>query len=463
MFQGAVWGARKLAGWLGVGFVVAHGAGAAELKLITLDPGHFHAALFQREMLPGIAEEVAVYAPLGPDLTAHLNRVAQFNLRGENPTHWRMRVYAGADFQERMLGEGPGQLVVMSGRNRGKIHRLLACARSGLHVLADKPWIIEPEDFAALETALRTATEKRVIIFDAMTQRFEISVMLQRALVNDPLIFGQPLTGSLDEPAVTIESLHHLFKEVNGVPNLRPAWFFDIAEQGEGLADVGTHLVDQVAWVLFPEQAIVWNKEVQVLRGRRWPTPLTLAEFQRVTGEKGFPVSLRAAAKDNRLDYFCNNSVDYQLRGVHVRLQATWDFAAPPGKKDTELAVFRGGRSRVEIRQGDEENYRPEVYVVPSSAPDRVAVLKALRERLSVLEKDWPGLAIEEQAERLRILIPEKLRVSHEAHFALVAQRFLDYVSNPGKLPAWESANLLAKYYITTQGVALARKHPATP
>lgn len=464
MFRGAVRVARKLAVWLGVGIVVvARGAAAADLKLITLDPGHFHAALFQREMLPGISEEAFIYAPLGPDLTAHLNRVAQFNLRKENPTHWRMRVYAGADFQERMLVERAGQFVVMSGRNRGKINRILDCARSGLHVLADKPWIIEPEDFTALETALRIAKEKRVIVFDAMTQRFEISVMLQRALVNDPLFFGQPLTGSLNEPAVTIESLHHLFKEVNGVPNLRPAWFFDIAEQGEGLTDVGTHLVDQVAWVLFPEQAVVWEKEVQVLRGRRWPTSLTLAEFQRVTGEKEFPASLRAAARDNRLDYFCNNSVDYQLRGVHVRLQATWDFAAPPGKKDTELAIFRGSRARVEIRQGAEENYRPEVYVVPGAAPDRMAVLKALRERLSVLEKDWPGLAIEEQAERFRLLIPEKFRVSHEAHFALVAQRFLDYVRNPGKLPTWEKPNLLAKYFVTTRGVELARKDSVKP
>ena len=198
-----------------------------------------------------------------------------------------------------------------------------------------------------------------------------------------------------------------------------------------------------------------------VLRGQRWPTTLTLAEFQRVTGEKDFPSSLRAVARDNRLDYFCNNSVDYQLRGVHVRLQATWDFAAPPGKKDTELAVFRGSRARVEIRQGAEENYRPEVYVAPASASERAAVRTALRERLNALEKDWPGLAIEEQADRFRIVIPEKFRVSHEAHFALVAQRFLDYVRNPEKLPAWEKANLLAKYYITTQGVALARKHPA--
>ena len=463
MFPRAVWGVRRLAVWLGAGFVFACGAVGADLKLITLDPGHFHAALFQREMLPGLAEDVSVYAPLGPDLTAHLNRVAQFNLRKDNPTHWRLRVYAGPDFQERMLGERPGQIVVMSGRNRGKIARMLDCARAGLHVLADKPWIIEAEDLPKLEKALNTAEAQRVILFDAMTQRFEISVILQRALVNDPEIFGQPLKGTLADPAVKLESLHYLFKEVSGVPNLRPAWFFDILEQGEGLTDVGTHLADLAAWILFPGQAIAYRDEIQVLRGTRWPTSLSLAEFQRVTGEKEFPASLQPVLKGGKLDYFCNNTVNYTLRGVQVRLQTTWEFAAPPGKKDTELSVFSGSRARVEVRQGAEENFRPEVNVLPNTETDRPVVLAALKQRLTALERDWPGLAVEEQGGRFRVLIPDRFRITHEAHFALVAQQFLAYVREPAKLPAWEKPNLLAKYFVTTRGVELARENSVKP
>jgi len=45
-----------------------------EFRLITLDPGHFHAGLIQKEMYDGVAIRVAVYAPLTPDLTEHLNR-----------------------------------------------------------------------------------------------------------------------------------------------------------------------------------------------------------------------------------------------------------------------------------------------------------------------------------------------------------------------------------------------------
>src|ERR1035441_10783581 len=92
-----------------------------EFRLITLDPGHFHAALIQKEMYSGVSQRVAVYAPLGPDLIEHLNRVARFNLRRENPTCWELDIHAAPDFLERMIQERPGDIVVLSGRNRGKM------------------------------------------------------------------------------------------------------------------------------------------------------------------------------------------------------------------------------------------------------------------------------------------------------------------------------------------------------
>lgn len=431
--------------------------------MATLDPGHFHAALFQRQMLPGLAEEAFVYAPLGPDVAAHLARVAAFNARQENPTHWRLRVYTGPDFLERMLNERRAGIVVMSGRNRGKIERILSCVRAGLHVLADKPWIIEEQDLPKLRAALDAAEAGRVIAYDAMTQRFEITAIIQRALVTDPEIFGARLPGSLDEPAVSIASLHYLFKEVAGVPNLRPAWFFDIGEQGEGLTDVGTHLVDMVQWVLFPDQALHCETDIHVLRATRWPTVLNLAEFQRVTGEKSCPGAMQPAVSTDKLEYFCNNMVEYTLRGLHVRVQATWDLAAPPGKKDTEAVIFQGSRARIEVRQDPESGYVRQVYVVPSSDSVIPVVRAAVRRRIAALQKEWPGVAVEEQAPGFRIVIPERFRASHEEHFALVTRRFLEYIRNPQSLPAWEKPNMFSKYYVTTRGVALARPHPAKP
>src|SRR5579862_2258255 len=110
------------------------------VRLMTLDPGHFHAALVQKEMDPGIARRVDVYAPLGPDLSEHLNRIARFNSRAGQPTSWEVEVHASADFLDRMIAERPGNVVVLSGRNRRKIDYILAAVRAGFHVLADKPW-----------------------------------------------------------------------------------------------------------------------------------------------------------------------------------------------------------------------------------------------------------------------------------------------------------------------------------
>ena len=118
-----------------------------ELRLITLDPAHFHAALVQKQMYAGVSPQAAVYAPLGFDLTEHLIRVARFNLRAEDPTTWNLEIHAGDNFLERMSQERPGNVVVLSGRNSAKIQRILHCLDRGMHVLADKPWILEPADF----------------------------------------------------------------------------------------------------------------------------------------------------------------------------------------------------------------------------------------------------------------------------------------------------------------------------
>ncbi len=431
------------------------------MKLITLDPGHFHAALFQREMLPGVAEKAYVYAPIGPDLTAYLNRVAQFNLRRENPTRWKLEVRTGTNYFERMLAERHGNVVVLSGKNQGKIDRILGIVRARLNVLADKPWIIEPEAFPKLQAALDTANKRRVIAYDAMTERFEISSLLQRELVKDRGIFGEPLNGTTNEPAVYMESVHYLMKEVGGVPNLRPVWFFDIRQQGEGLADVGTHLVERAQWTLFPDEAIDYPYDIRVLHGSRWPMLLTREQFQRVTGASEFPEFLHGALKSDQLEYFCNNRVSYSLRGIHVTLVVRWEFEAQPGATDWQLAIFRGNKSRVEVRQSKEEQYQPELFVVPAKAEDKATVGAALKNKIAALQKPYPGLTLEERDEHFHIAIPEALRTGHEAHFALVCRRFLDYVRHPKSLPAWEKPNMLAKYYVTTQGIELARKHGA--
>ena len=432
-------------------------AEAPLVRLITLDPGHFHAGLIQKEMYPGVSDVVHVYAPLGPDLTAHLNRIALFNLRKDDPTRWKLEIHTSNDPLERMLLEKPGNVVVLSGRNHVKIDRILASVKAGLHVLADKPWIIAAADLPKLEEALDTAERNGVVAYDIMTERFEITTILQKALVNDPAVIGTLSNGTVDEPGVFMESVHYLMKTVAGVPNLRPAWFFDIDQQGEALADVGTHLVDLIPWMLFPDRPI-HRDDIRLHASKRFPTIMTRGEFNRVTGRTGdFPDFLSGSVNGDRLEYFCNTDVSYSVRGVHARLKVLWGYEAQAGAGDTHFAVVRGSRARIEVRQGAEQKYRPELFVVP--APGESAdVLAAVQRRVAALQSSYPGVALAQSGGQIHISIPDKYRTGHEAHFAEVTRKFLGYLSAPRTLPAWEKANMLAKYFVTTRGVELSRR-----
>jgi predicted dehydrogenase len=450
--------AAVAAGLLLAGGAVSAPAQDAPVRLMTLDPGHFHAGLIQKESYPGVAETVHVFAPLGPDLLAHLGRVTAFNRRAESPTHWRLEVHAGPDPLARMLREKPGNVVVISGRNKGKIDAILASVEGGLNALVDKPWVIEAADFPKLERALELAQQKGLVAYDIMTERHEVTSILQRELVQDAAVTGSIGPGTDAEPAIEMESVHHLMKVVAGSVNVRPAWFFDTAEQGEALGDVATHLVDLVPFILFPGQPIDHHSQLQVTAARRWPTVLDRAQLLRLTGEKALPAELESSLKDGKLDYFANGEVSYTIRGLHTRLTALWNYEAPEGGGDTHRAVVRGSLARVEILQGAAQKWLPELYVVPVKPADKAAVRAALDTRLAALAMAYPGLTVEDEGARLRVGIPARFRVGHEAHFAQVTQEFLGYLKSPASLPAWEKANMLAKYYVTTKAVELSRR-----
>ena len=58
----------------------------------------------------------------------------------------------------------------------------------------------------------------------------------------------------------------------------------------------------------------------------------------------------------------------------------------------------------------------------------------------------------------MRVTLPDVLRTGHEAHFAEVTTRFLEYLKHPASLPVWEKANMRAKYALTTRGAALSKQ-----
>jgi hypothetical protein len=214
---------------------------------------------------------------------------------------------------------------------------------------------------------------------------------------------------------------------------------------------VGVHLVDLVQWMVFPEQVIDYRKDVNVLSGKRWPTVMTRDEFKRVTGEPNFPAYLAGNVKGDNLEYFCNGSMTYALRGVHAKLDVIWNYEAPAGGGDTHIAWFKGTKSRIDVRQAQAHT----VHVIPNEASQKAEVLAALRKKVAALQAKYPGVAVVDEGDKLLVTFPDKYRDGHEAHFAQVAKRFFEYLRDPKRLPAWEKPNMLAKYYTTTRGLEM--------
>ena len=116
-----------------------------ETSLVVVDPGHFHATLVQQQMYPELSPVVRVYAPLGPDLIAYFSRIARFNRRPQAATDWRLDIHAGPDFLDRIRDEPPGGVAIFSGRNRGKIDRIIAALETGLHCSQTSPRSSSPQ------------------------------------------------------------------------------------------------------------------------------------------------------------------------------------------------------------------------------------------------------------------------------------------------------------------------------
>ena len=57
----------------------------SKVKLMTLDPGHFHAALVHKTMYPQVDSTIYVFAPEGPEVKDFLNKIEQYNTRARIP------------------------------------------------------------------------------------------------------------------------------------------------------------------------------------------------------------------------------------------------------------------------------------------------------------------------------------------------------------------------------------------
>ena len=430
---------------------------SCEVRLITLDPGHFHAALVQKSSYPQVCKDVYVYAPEGDDLKEHLNRIDGYNTRAESPTEWLEIIYTGPDFLEKMLSEKKGNVMVTAGNNGKKTAYLKAALSAGLNVLADKPMAIKVSDFNELKECFDIAGRKGVLLYDIMTERFEITTILQKEFSLISGVFGVQQAGTPDDPGIVKESVHHFLKTVSGNPLIRPAWFFDVGQQGAGIVDVTTHLVDLVQWECFPGQIIDYTKDVQLLDANTWTTAMTLAEFQVVTGKATFPDYLKKDVRDDVLYVYSNGDITYRIKDVTAKVSVIWNYTYPEGGGDTHYSIMKGSKSHLIIEQGKEQGYKPVLTIKAVKGTEPAPFEKELTEALKIITAKYPGVSITKQGEDAwKVEVPEIYHNGHEAHFGQVTENFLKYLSE-GALPEWEVPNMIAKYYITTHALEMAK------
>jgi predicted dehydrogenase len=426
------------------------------VQLITVDPGHFHAALVQKSMFDNVDSVVHVYAPEGTDIQLHLNRINGFNSREEFPTRWNEVVYTGKDFFEKMLNERSGNVVVLSGNNLKKTEYISKSLNSGLNILADKPMIINAKDFGALQQSFETAGKSGLLLYDIMTERYEITTILQREFSMMPDLFGTLEEGAPDKPSVTKESVHHFYKYVSGSVLTRPAWFMDVSQQGEGMVDVTTHLVDLVQWECFPEQIVDYQKDIQINKVVRTPTEMTLSQFKAITKLDAFPDYLKKdVVNDTVLKVYSNGEINYKLKNVHAKVSVIWNYQAPEGAGDTHYSIMRGTKANLIIKQGEEQKYKPTLYVQPVSNNGNFEPI--LVDQVSQLQTKYPGIGLVKTDTGWEITIPDSYKEGHEAHFGRVMEKFLEYLQNKN-IPEWEVPNMLAKYYTTTKALEMAKQ-----
>lgn len=431
-----------------------------EIQLIVVAPGHFHANLLQKSSMPQVNDSVFVYAPAeDAGLKQYLSAIESFNQRDKDPTNWQTIVYTGGDFLNKMVTDKKGNVVILAGNNKEKTGYILSAVDASLNVLSDKPMAIKREDFHLLQEAYANAEAHNVLLYDMMTERYDLLNIIEKKLINNQDFFGELQTGTPEDPAVYMESVHHFYKEVSGAPLIRPAWYYDVEQQGEGIADVTTHLIDLLFWKCFSNQSIEYIRDIGNISSTHWPTEITLAQFTKSTGETSFPDYLQKYLDNSILKVYANGTVNFDVKNRAIGLKVIWNWQAPEGSGDTFRSVVQGTKAILKTVQDKEHNFIKQLYVQKPEGLDENKFSDSMKKAIKKIQTTYPFVSVSPTSTKGEYLIniPEVNREGHESHFKQVAESFFNFLVNRD-MPEWERANTLAKYYITTKAVEIAKE-----
>jgi predicted dehydrogenase len=408
--------------------------------LLFLDPGHFHAALTLRVPQARAADTIFVYAREGAELRDFLTLVERFNRRAPDPTRWRPVVTTSDDPLGRLIDERRGDVVILAGRNGGKARTMRRLHDAGFHVLADKPWLVEPADLEAV----RASVNGWPLAAEIMTGRHDVAAGLVKKLVGTPALFG---VFREDGSAIEQESVHQLEKLVDGAPLRRPWWYFDVRVQGSGPVDITTHVVDQAQWLVNGDGA-----SLALVSARAWATPVPAEAFRRITGEAAFPRELTPFVDGDTLSYRCNAELVYRIGRLTASASTRWDLSPSPGGGDAAQSVAHGTRADIRLEQSARTGHRRRVFVEPRT--DAADVTRALRDTVAAWQAELPGLDVAPAGPgTYEVTWPPSLDGGHETHFARVLDDFLRIVDER-RWPAALARRALAKYALLAEAAA---------
>ena len=421
---------------------------AKAIRIIQLDPTHSHAAAAQNDQFDYFDSTVFVYAPDTNAIEPYLRQIKAFNVRKENPTNWNQQIYFGNDYLEKMVADKKGNVVVLSGNNRLKIDYIEHSIQAGMNVFSDKPMVINQAGFERLKKSYQLADQKGVLLFDMMTERYSLINRVQQSLMQDSMLFGKLTKGTKKHPAIFESSVHHFSR---GGKGSRPAWYFDVLQQGEGVVDVTTHLIDLAFWKSFPEQAIDYNKDIKVLDANHSAVHLTKSEFSAATSLSDIPLSLAPYVKDSMLSIFASGNISFTVKGVYAGVNVEWRAATPKGGNDIRNAYAEGDKCIVMIEQAFGRN-KPRLCIQKRTNINDKDFKEQLVKTFANLQKDFPGISWSEDGKCIQINIPAEIELKRDITFKV----FTDYLLHHS-LPKWEVPNTLAKYFITTTALEMAK------
>ncbi|HLC96406.1 MAG TPA: putative oxidoreductase C-terminal domain-containing protein [Candidatus Nanoarchaeia archaeon] len=422
------------------------------LKIDVFDPVHQHAAfLFGKRFddIPGLTIDptVHVYHSESNPLTAFDTKVAN---SGAEALGYKFQRHPSSFPLEDML-KSRGDILVLASPNHSKLDVLAHTAGTGYRlILADKPWVIEPERTDEVQELLDRATHRGTILQDIMTERHELGTIVQMCLMQNAELFGELTTGNPEHPALTKKSIHILDKSHQGI--VRPLEYFDVGWQGEGIVDVTAHLVDMANMMVRPNSAIAPEDIALVEQyARRWATEVPASNLMAMT--KGRSYGLRGS-----LPVMTNGSFVYKLDGHWVGIEVVWNLQ---GEDDEHYSTTLESKATIIVEKGPQDKHQ-RIYVKPTNGESSTDFMKALSTQVGTLtRRGITGASIGAYVTNrngYEVIIPELHFTNHFAHFTEVAEQAFRYVAGTEPFPREvEYSRLLTKYHLTTQALKAAR------